>query len=134
MNSVRDDHGFGIVRRPKKLLNNSHQKVRADYQTHLALQRVALRKIYKSCRVVPHELTEEQAQRKVEFVVNYFSCRKNIVKLIYLNNTDLQKQWLDTGQLPVPVAKRERFEIRSPSASGGTTNILFIMNLCQTAV
>jgi hypothetical protein len=31
-------------------------------------------------------------------------------KLIYLNNPDLQKQWHDKGQLPVPVAKRERFE------------------------
>jgi hypothetical protein len=30
----------------------------------------ALGKIYKSCRVVPHELTAEQAQRRVEF------CRK----------------------------------------------------------
>jgi transposase len=27
----------------------------------------ALAKIYKSCRVVPHELTAEQAQRRVEF-------------------------------------------------------------------
>jgi hypothetical protein len=40
MNSIRDDHGFGIVRRPKKLLNNNHQQVHTDYQTHLALQRV----------------------------------------------------------------------------------------------
>jgi hypothetical protein len=30
----------------------------------------ALGKIYKSCRVVPHEMTAEQAQRRVEF------CRK----------------------------------------------------------
>jgi histone-lysine N-methyltransferase SETMAR len=30
-------------------------------------------------------------------------------KWIYLNNSDLQKQWLDKGQLPVPVTKRERF-------------------------
>jgi hypothetical protein len=52
-------------------------------------------------------------------VVNYFSCLKTIIlrgivtcyeKLIYLNNPDVQKQWLDKGQLPVPVAKRERFE------------------------
>jgi hypothetical protein len=56
-------HRFGIVRRPKTLLNNSHEQVRADYHTHLALQRVlihrhltALGKIYKSCRIVPHEL------------------------------------------------------------------------------
>jgi histone-lysine N-methyltransferase SETMAR len=31
-------------------------------------------------------------------------------KSIYLNNPDLQKQWHDKGQLPVPVAKRECFE------------------------
>jgi histone-lysine N-methyltransferase SETMAR len=31
-------------------------------------------------------------------------------KRIYLNNPDLQKQWLDKGQLSVPAAKRERFE------------------------
>jgi hypothetical protein len=30
----------------------------------------ALGKIYKSCRIVPHELTAEQVQRRVEF------CRK----------------------------------------------------------
>jgi hypothetical protein len=36
--------------------------------THCHL--TALGKIYKSCRVVPHELTAEQAQRRVEF------CRK----------------------------------------------------------
>jgi histone-lysine N-methyltransferase SETMAR len=30
--------------------------------------------------------------------------------VIYLNNSDLQKQWLDKGQQPVPVAKRERFK------------------------
>jgi hypothetical protein len=122
MNSVRDDHEFGIVRRPKKLLNNSHQQVCADYQTHLALQLhlTALGKIYKSCRFVPHELTAEQAQRLVEFcrklhelpkdhrfIKRIVSCDE---KWIYLNNPDLQKQWLDKGQLPVPVAKRERFE------------------------
>jgi hypothetical protein len=35
-------------------------------------------------------------------------------KWIYLNNPDLQKQWLDKGQLPVPVAKRERLEKKGP--------------------
>jgi histone-lysine N-methyltransferase SETMAR len=80
----------------------------------------ALGKIYKRCRIVPHELTMEQAQRRIEF------CRKllqlprdhrfiqRIVicdeKLIYLNNPDLQKQWLDEGQLPTLMAKREHFE------------------------
>jgi hypothetical protein len=74
----------------------------------------------QSCRVVPHELTAEQAQRRVEFcrellqlpkdhrfIKRIVTCDK---KWIYLNNQDLQKQWLDKGQLPVPVAKRERFE------------------------
>jgi hypothetical protein len=39
--SLEDEqHLGGIVRRPKKLLNNSHQQVCTDYQTHFALQRV----------------------------------------------------------------------------------------------
>jgi histone-lysine N-methyltransferase SETMAR len=33
-------------------------------------------------------------------------------KWIYSNNLDLQKQWLDKGQLRVLVTKRERFEKR----------------------
>jgi histone-lysine N-methyltransferase SETMAR len=45
---------------------------------------------------------------------NYHRFIKRIVtcneKWIYLNNQDLQKQWHDKGQLPVPVAKRECFE------------------------
>jgi histone-lysine N-methyltransferase SETMAR len=41
------------------------------------------------------------------FIKRIATCDK---KWIYLNNPDLQKQWLDKGQLPVPVAKRERFE------------------------
>jgi histone-lysine N-methyltransferase SETMAR len=36
-------------------------------------------------------------------------------KWTYLNNPDLQKQCFDKRQLPVPVAKRERFEKRSSS-------------------
>jgi hypothetical protein len=82
-------------------------------------QLTAVGKIYKSYRIVPHELTAEQVQRRVEF------CRKLLQlpeenrfikrmvtcdeEWIYLNNPDLQKQWLHKGQLPVPVAKRERF-------------------------
>jgi hypothetical protein len=37
------------------------------------------------------------------FIKRIVTCNK---KCIYLNNTDLQKQWLDKGQLPVPVSKR----------------------------
>jgi transposase len=66
----------------------------------------ALGEIYKSCRVVLHELTAEQTQRRVEF------CRKLL-------------------QLP----KDHRFIKRivtcdeNSSASGETTKVLFIMNL-----
>jgi uncharacterized protein YchJ len=104
MNSVWDDHGFGIVRRPKKLLNNGQQQVRAVYQTHLALRTIhrhltALGKIYMSCRVIPHELTAEQAQLRVEFRCKLLQLPKDhhfisrIVtcdnKWFYLNNLDL---------------------------------------------
>jgi hypothetical protein len=107
----------------------------------------ALGKIYKSCRIVPHELTAKQAQWWVKFchkllqlpksrrfIKRIITCNK---KWIYLNNLDLQKQWLDKGQLPVSVAKREHFRKknkRSSSVFGGTTKVLFIMNLCQMAV
>jgi hypothetical protein len=84
----------------------------------------ALGKMYKSCRVVPHELTAEQAQQRVEFCRKLLQLPKDhhfikrIVtcneKWIYLNNLDLKKQWLDKGQLPVPVAKREHFEKKGP--------------------
>jgi histone-lysine N-methyltransferase SETMAR len=79
----------------------------------------ALGKIYKSCGVVPYELTAEQAQRRVKFCCKLLQLPKDhrfikgivtcVEKLIYLNNLDLQKQWL-YKELPVPVAKRERFE------------------------
>jgi hypothetical protein len=41
------------------------------------------------------------------FIKRIITCNE---KWICLNNPDLQKQWLDKGQLPVPVAKREHFE------------------------
>jgi hypothetical protein len=105
----------------------------------------AVGKICKSCRVVPHELTAEQAQQQVEFCHKLLQLLKDrrfikrIVtcdeKWIYLNNPDLQEQWLDKGQLPVLVTKREHFKKkRSSSASGGTTKVLFIMNLCQMSI
>jgi hypothetical protein len=45
------------------------------------------------------------------FIKIIITCHE---KLIYLNNLDPQKQWLDKEQLPVPVAKRERFEKKVP--------------------
>jgi histone-lysine N-methyltransferase SETMAR len=41
------------------------------------------------------------------FIKRIVTCKE---KWIYLNNPDLQKQWLDKGQLSVPVAKRDLFE------------------------
>jgi histone-lysine N-methyltransferase SETMAR len=65
-------------------------------------------------------LTAEQAERRVKFCCKLLQLPKDhrfikrIVtcneKWIYLNNLNLQKQWFDIRQLPVPVAKRERFE------------------------
>jgi hypothetical protein len=104
----------------------------------------ALGKIYKSCRVVPHELTAEWAEQQVEFCRKLLQLPKDhhfikrIVtcdeKWIYLNNPNLQKQWLDKGQLPVLVAKNEHFEKGFSSVSGETMKVSFIMNSCQTAV
>jgi histone-lysine N-methyltransferase SETMAR len=84
----------------------------------------ALGKIDKICRIVPHKLTAEQAQQRVEFCRKLLQLPKDhrfikrIVtceeKWIYLNHPDLQEQCLDKGQLPVPVAKRERFEKNVP--------------------
>jgi hypothetical protein len=45
------------------------------------------------------------------FIKGIVTCDE---KWIYLNNPELQKQWLDKGQLPVPVAKRERFRKKGP--------------------
>jgi histone-lysine N-methyltransferase SETMAR len=44
---------------------------------------------------------------KDRFIKRIITCEE---KWIYLNNLDPQKQWFDKGQLPVLVAKRERFE------------------------
>lgn len=76
-------------------------------------------KVNKRCREVPHDLTEILAKRRME------TCRKllenprddrfirQIVtsdeKWIYFSNPDKQNQWLDAGQVPEPVPKRERF-------------------------
>jgi hypothetical protein len=67
------------------------------------------------------------------FIKRIITCNE---KWIYLNNPDLRKQWLAKGQLPVLVAKRERFKKQKEfsSASGGTTKVSFIMDLCQMAV
>lgn len=53
-----------------------------------------------------HELTEIQAQRRVDdrFIRRIDTCHE---KLVYFNNPDKQNQWLDPGQMAEPVAKLE---------------------------
>jgi hypothetical protein len=89
-NSVWDDHGFGIVWRPKKLLNNSHQQVRAGYQTHLALQRLLFiatsntnssKKFTRAVDLYPMSWLRNKPSDESDFVINYFSYRKTIVLL-----------------------------------------------------
>jgi histone-lysine N-methyltransferase SETMAR len=52
-------------------------------------------------------LSQIQLPKDHCFIKRIVTCDK---KWIYLNNPDLQEQWLDKGQLPVLVAKKERFE------------------------
>jgi hypothetical protein len=67
-----------------------------------------------------------------KFKINVYFIFLNIGDLTF-GITLVQKQWLDKGQLPVPVAESAAKE-RSSSASGGTMKVLFIMNLCHMAV
>jgi histone-lysine N-methyltransferase SETMAR len=88
-------------------------------QTTVVRHLKAIGKVNKRCREVPHDLTEKQANRRIE------TCRKllenprddrfirRIVtsdeKWIYFNNPDKRNQWLDIGQVAQPVPRRERF-------------------------
>lgn len=71
-------------------------------------------------REVPHELTPEQAQSRVDvcnqllafpfderFFKRIITCDE---KWIYMRNPDTRRQWLFPGQTAEPVAKRGRFE------------------------
>jgi len=74
----------------------------------------------KRFREVPHELTPEQAQSRVDvcsqlltfpfderFFKRVVTCDE---KWIYMRNPDTRSQWLLPGQTAEPVAKRGRFE------------------------
>ena len=104
-------------------------QVHADCRTTLAYQisqSSAVRhlhrigKVLKSCRVVPHEVTEVQAQRRVQmcnqllanphderFMKRIVTCDE---KWVYYRNADTRKQWLDPGQPANPVVKQKCFE------------------------
>jgi hypothetical protein len=103
-----------------------------------------LGKIYNSCRVVPHELTAEQAQQQVEFCRKLLQLQKDhrfikrIVtcdeKWIYLNNPTYKSNGLIKSNCQCRSQRESASKKRSSAASGGTTKVSFIMNLCQTAV
>lgn len=77
-------------------------------------------KVHRSCRVVPHDLSAAQAQRRVEACIqlrtnpNDERFLKRIVtgdeKWVYYRNPDMRKQWLDPGQPANPVVKQKSFE------------------------
>lgn len=85
---------------------------------HRKLQDLGM--INRRCRVVPHELTPAQAQRRVEVCRELskttFDMRQiqRIVtsdeKWIFFRNPDTRNQWLRPGDLPEPVVKHGRFE------------------------
>ena len=76
----------------------------------------AISKVNKRCKEVPHDLNENQANRRVE------TCRKLLEnprdnrlipqfvtsdeKWIYFSNPDKRNQWLDIDQVTQPVSKR----------------------------
>lgn len=97
-------------------LSNTLGPSKSTVHRHL----ITLGKVNKCCRVVPHDLNEEQAQRRIEvcrqllnfpkddrFLRKIITCDE---KWIYFHNPNMQRQWLDKCQLPKPVPKRERFE------------------------
>jgi hypothetical protein len=76
MNSVLDDHRFdseatneAAEQQPSTSIHRLSDTL-GPSKSNIHLHLTALGNIYKICRVVPHELTAEQAQRRVEF------CRK----------------------------------------------------------
>lgn len=79
-----------------------------------------LGKVNKCCREVPHELTPENAKRRISICKKLldnpqdFRFLKRIVtsdeKWIYYRYSDNRKQWIDRGASALPVVRRERFE------------------------
>lgn len=88
-------------------------------QTSIVRHLHEIGKVSRSCREVPHQLSESQAKQRMDI------CRKllenpcderffrRIVtcdeKWIYFHNADNKKQWLYPGQIAKAVPKRDRF-------------------------
>jgi histone-lysine N-methyltransferase SETMAR len=76
--------------------------------------------VNRRCRVIPHELTPDQAQRRVDvcrqLLERRFGARdlRRIVtsdeKWIFYRNPDTRNQWTKRGVARQPVAKHGRFE------------------------
>jgi histone-lysine N-methyltransferase SETMAR len=82
------------------------------------LQQLGLTKV--KCREIPHELSQEQAQRRVDICGQLLAnlCDEHFFrrivtcdeKWIFFRNPDTRGQWVFPGERSEPVAKRERFE------------------------
>ena len=85
-------------------------------QTSVVRHLKAIGKVNRRCQEVPHDLTENQTQNRVDicrkllqnphddrFIGRIVTCNE---KWVYFNNPDKQNQWLEVAQ---PVAKRDRF-------------------------
>ena len=79
-----------------------------------------INKVNRRCREVPHELTPNNIQRRIEICRNLLQNPlderffKRIVtcdeKWIYFHNENNQNQWLDQSQPAIPVVRRGRFD------------------------
>lgn len=79
-----------------------------------------INKVNRRCREVPHELTPENLQRRVDICKQLLSNPlderffKRIVtcdeKWIYFRNENNQNQWLDKNQPALPVVRRGRYD------------------------
>lgn len=102
--------------------SNSIRKLSAEVGASKETVRRHLHKlgmVNKSCRSVPHELTEEQANRRlticshllqnpqdIRFLKSIVTCDE---KWVYYNNPDMTKQWVQKDQPAKQVPKRGRF-------------------------
>lgn len=89
-------------------------------KSSVSLHLKALGKVNRRCREVPHALTKEQENKRVEicrkllqnllderYIKRIITCDE---KWIFFNNPDKSNQWLNRGETAQCVPKRDRFE------------------------
>jgi [histone H3]-lysine36 N-dimethyltransferase SETMAR len=99
-----------------RTLSATHGSSKSTIAQHLK----ALGKSSKSDRIVPHDLTDAQAARRLElcqtllrnplddrFFKLLVTCDE---KWVFLRSHRAGRQWLSAGEIPDPVPKRDRFE------------------------